>query len=274
MTMQSGQLRNTFIAAIIPGGVLIAWLLLTKFQCLPEYLLPSPFSVLLSFRELICGSDSAGPFSGTFFKHATASVIRVGAGFLLASIIGTPIGILSGRSARISALIDPFVQLIRSVPGIAWLPLAMIWFGIGTTTTVFLIVLAAFFPVYVNTFHGARNIPPRWVQAARMLGANRTSVLFRVVLPGAMPSIESGLRLALGISWAYVVLGELTGVNEGLGAMIMDARMLGDVRLTIVGIISIAVLGRISDLLLLAVLRFVPGHSPAFTQRQLSRGVL
>lgn len=119
MTTQSSQLRNTFIAAIIPGGALIAWLLLSTFQYLPEYLLPSPFSVLLSLRELIFGSDSAGQFSGTFIKHATASIARVGAGFLLASIIGTPIGILSGRSARISALIDPFVQLVRSVPGLS-----------------------------------------------------------------------------------------------------------------------------------------------------------
>jgi len=98
-------------------------------------------------------------------------------------------------------------------------------------------------------------------------------ILFRVVLPGIMPSIESGLRLALGISWAYVVLGELTGVNQGLGAMIMDARVLGDVRLVIVGIISIAVLGRITDMILSAALRHMPGHSPALSElRHMHKG--
>lgn len=266
--MQSRKFNNALLTAVIPCSILVVWLALTRFQLLPEYLLPSPLSVLLSLREFVCGNDSAGQYSGTFMKHATASVARVGTGFLLASVAGIPIGIVSGRSVRISALIDPFVQLVRSVPGIAWLPMAMIWFGIGNATTIFLIVLAAFFPVYINTFHGARNIPPRWVQAARMLGASRKYVLFRVVLPGAMVSIESGLRLALGISWAYVVLGELTGVNEGLGAMIMDARMLGDIRLIMVGIFCIAVLGRISDIILLAALRCIPGHSPALTRLQ------
>ncbi|KAB0667711.1 ABC transporter permease [Oryzomonas japonica] len=244
--------------AILPLLILAVWQILTAAQFLPAYLLPPPLDVLKSLYDFIFGSGAAGQYSGTFMEHSAASIVRVGIGFSLAALIGVPAGIISGRSNQVATLIDPFIQLIRSVPGISWLPLAIVWFGIGTVTTIFLIVIAAFFPVYVSSFHGARTIPLRWVQAARMLGASRSYVLFRVIVPGAMPSIEAGLRLAMGISWAYVVLGELTGVNEGLGAMIMDARLLGDVRLIIVGIICIAVLGRICDLLLLAMLRFVP----------------
>jgi len=143
------------------------------------------------------------------------------------------------------------VQFVRSIPGIAWLPIAMVWFGIGTQTTLFLISLAAFFPVYVNTFHGVREVPIGWIHAALTLGANRGQMIGRVILPAAWPSIQTGLRLAMGISWAYVVLGELTGVNTGLGAMIMDARMMGDVPVMLVGMVSIALLGRLSDLILM-----------------------
>ena len=119
------------------------------------------------------------------------------------------------------------IQAIRSVPGIGWLPLAIVWFGIGTKTTVFLIALAGFFPIYVNSAQGARHVRDIWKRAAFMLGADRWSIFTTVILPGAMPSVVSGLRVALGLSWAYLVLGELTGVPDGLGAVIMDARMLG-----------------------------------------------
>jgi len=247
--------------ASLPASVLIFWTAITATEWVPSFLMPAPLDVLKALFLFIFGvpADNA-PYSGTFFRHAAASVSRVMAGFALASLIGIPAGILSGRVPRVCTVIDPFIHLLRSVPGIAWLPLAMIWFGIGNTTSLFLIVLAAFFPVYLSTYQGARNISPRWVQTAKMLGATRRQILMRVVLPGAFPSIEAGLRLALGISWAYVVLGELTGVNSGLGAMIMDARMMGSVIIVVVGIICIALLGRLSDLLLQFLLHRLPGH--------------
>lgn len=113
------------------------------------------------------------------------------------------------------------------MPGISWLPLALVWFGIGMRTTVFLVALAAFFPVYLNTAAGARQIDPLLYRAGAMMGIGRLRGVFAILLPAAMPQIIGGLRLGLGISWAYLVLGELTGVANGLGAVIMDARMLG-----------------------------------------------
>jgi len=114
---------------------------------------------------------------------------------------------------------------LRSVPGISWLPLAMIWFGIGIKTTIFLVALAAFFPIYLNAAASARQISPLLLQAGAMMGVKRLKGTFAILLPGSMPHIMTGLRLGLGISWAYLVLGELTGVPNGLGAVIMDARV-------------------------------------------------
>ncbi|MBN1545211.1 MAG: ABC transporter permease [Syntrophaceae bacterium] len=253
--------KTAFWGALLPVTVLSLWTAVTVTGLVPAFLMPTPLDVLKAlYRFIFAAPTYAAAYSGTFISHTAASVSRVMTGFALASLIGIPAGILSGRSPRFCSMIDPFIHLLRAVPGIAWLPLAMIWFGIGTVTTLFLIVLAAFFPVYLSTYHGAKNISSRWIQTAQMLGATRTQILVHVVLPGAFPSIEAGLRLALGIAWAYVVLGELTGVNFGLGAMIMDARMMGDVTIVIVGIICIALLGRISDLLLQVMLHRLPGH--------------
>ena len=126
----------------------------------------------------------------------------------------------------------------------------MVWFGVGVKTTVFLVALASFFPIYLNTAIGARNVEFILYQAGATMGIGRFRGVYDILLPAAMPQILSGLRLGLGTSWAYLVLGELTGVPFGLGALIMDARMMGRIDMIIVGIVAIAVMGRVSDLIL------------------------
>jgi NitT/TauT family transport system permease protein len=152
-------------------------------------------------------------------------------------------------------LLSGSINAVRAVPGISWLPLALVWFGIGMKTTVFLVALAAFFPIYLNAAAGARQVSLLLLQAGAMMGVGRVRGTFAILIPGAMPHIITGLRLGLGISWAYLVLGELTGVPNGLGAVIMDARMLGRIDIIIVGIILIAALGQASDQLLKHLLR-------------------
>ena len=165
-------------------------------------------------------------------------------------------GILSGRLSVIQKLLSTTVNGLRAVPGITWLPLAMIWFGIGMKATVFLVAMAAFFPVFLNAAAGARQVDPLLLQAGAMMGVRRLRGTFAILIPGAMPHLMTGLRLGLGISWAYLVLGELTGVQNGLGAVIMDARMLGRIDMIVVGIIIIAVIGRLTDQLLQGGMRF------------------
>ncbi len=246
---------NALFPWIIPAGLLSAWFLASHTEYVPGYLFPHPFTVARSGFDYIFGAPGQGPYAGRFQSDATASLMRVYAGFVLAAAAGVPLGMISGRLAVVNRLISGVVNGLRSVPGICWLPLAMVWFGIGLKTTIFLVALAAFFPAYLNTAGGARRVNPTLYHAGAMMGASRLRGVFHILLPSAMPQIVTGLRLSMGVAWAYLVLGELTGVPDGLGAAIMDARMMGRTDIIVAGIILIAVIGRLSDLLLIFVMK-------------------
>ncbi|MBU2489256.1 MAG: ABC transporter permease [Proteobacteria bacterium] len=230
---------------LLPGLGLLAWWAVTRQGWAPPYLLPSPGQVARAGKVYVLGGQ--GAMAGRFLPDAAASLSRVFTGFFLACALGLPLGLLSGRLALVNRSLSTTVNAVRAVPGIALLPLALAWFGIGMKTTVFLVAVAAFFPIYLNAQAGARGAPGLWLDSGAMMGAGRAGLVFRVLVPAAMPHVVTGLRLGLGISWAYLVLGELTGVPDGLGAAIMDARMLGRLDLILVGILLIAVLGRLSD---------------------------
>ncbi|ACL05423.1 binding-protein-dependent transport systems inner membrane component [Desulfatibacillum aliphaticivorans] len=246
---------SSFIPWILPALFFMGWFLVSRFEIIPAYLMPSPRQVGEAGVIYAFGTPGEGPYAGRFWMDAWVSCGRVLAGFSLAALFGIPLGVLSGRVDAMQKILSSSINALRAVPGICWLPLAMVWFGIGYKTTLFLVALAAFFPIYINTAVGARQVSPLLFQAGAMMGVRRMNAVFSILLPGAMPSILAGLRLGLGISWAYLVLGELTGVPNGLGAVIMDARMLGRIDIIIVGIVLIALLGRTSDLLLSGVFR-------------------
>jgi sulfonate transport system permease protein len=235
---------------ILPMAFIAVWTVLSTTEVMPTYLVPHPMEIGKAGVNYICGTPGDAPYAGRFFEDAGASLVRVGVGFSLAVMIGLPLGILSGRLAIVHRLLSTSINSIRAVPGICWLPLAMVWFGIGIKTTVFLVALAAFFPIYLNAAAGARQVDPLLLQAGAMMGVRRFRGTFAILLPGAMPHIVNGLRLGLGLSWAYLVLGELTGVPNGLGAVIMDARMLGRIDIIVLGVVIIAIVGRLSDLLM------------------------
>ena len=245
-----------FLPWILPTGLILVWAAITETGLVPRYLLPSPTEIGQMGYHYILGSSETGAYAGRFHSDALASLSRVGAGFCCAVLLGLPLGVISGRLMPVHRILNSLVNGLRAIPGITWLPLAMVWFGIGLKTTVFLVALAAFFPIYLNAAAGARQIDPLLLRAGAMMGVNRLRGTFAILLPGAMPHIMTGLRLGLGISWAYLVLGELTGVPNGLGAVIMDARMLGRVDMIIVGMMIIACIGRASDQLLVASLKF------------------
>lgn len=231
----------------LPVLLLVLWLAASETGMVAPYLLPHPKDVLATAASYVFGHGGQAGFAGRFVDDFAASITRVMLGFGLAVLVGLPLGILSGRLALVNRLLGTTINALRAVPGISWLPLALVWFGIGLKTTVFLVALAAFFPIYLNAEAGARQVNPTLLRAGAMMGVRRLRGTFAILLPAAMPNIITGLRLGLGISWAYLVLGELTGVPNGLGAMIMDARMLGRIDVIVVGIIFIAVIGRLCD---------------------------
>lgn len=251
--------RIDFLAFLLPTAILILWIMLPFIMKTPDYLLPSPSKILSSFSGFVLG-NSSGQYSGQFIVHSMASWYRVLVGFVISSLVGVFTGLLSGYFSITKRMVDPFIHAIRMVPGIGWFPLAMVWFGVGNKTTIFLIALAAFFPTYVSTVQAVESVPQNIIDVAKVMGASTRDIFFTVVFKSALPGIFSGLRLGMGLCWSFLVLGELTGVNEGLGAVMMNSRMLGDINMIIVCMICISIWGKLADIVLQLVYKFIrPG---------------
>ncbi|RJF97054.1 ABC transporter permease [Noviherbaspirillum cavernae] len=227
-------------------------------------LIPLPKDIGLMLYDFAFGGVYDDTFSETLLLHLWKSMMRVYGGFLAAALVGIPLGLLIGRIKLIRNLLDPTLQLLRPVPVTAWLPLSMIFFGIGPNAAIFLVFLGAFYPIVFNTIFGVKAVDNRLFEAASMLGCAGSSMFRQVVLPAAMPSILNGLRLGHGFAWILIVVGEMTGVPEGLGAVIMDGRMLSRTDLVIAGMVVIGITGYVTDRVLVAInnrlLKWSPQH--------------
>ena len=255
------RLRAIALAISFPILLVLAWHFATSGR--PGTLIPPPAEVWLALRDLAVGGINDDAFSATLHLHVIASISRVFGGFGLALLVALPLGLLIGRIAIVRDILDPTLQLLRPVPVTAWLPLAMIIFGIGPRSAFFLVFLGAFYPILINTVFGVRSVEPRLFEAASMLGCQGTAQFFRVVLPASLPSIFTGIRLGLGFAWVVIVVGEMTGVQTGLGALIMDARQLSRTDIVISGMIVIGIVGFLSDQLASAVGRRLLSWSPS-----------
>lgn len=219
--------------------------------------LPYPKDVVLTFVDFAVGGIRDDAFSGELWTHLKASAARIGVGFALASAVAIPLGLLMGRYYAVNSLFDVIINLFRPIPATAWVPLVALLIGYGDQATIFLITLSAFFPIVLGTISGARQTPPRLIEAARMLGTRQVETLWKVVLPAAMPAIVNGLRVGLGLAWVVLVLGESVGVRTGLGSTILLARDLVRTDLIVVGMACIGLAGFLSDRLLVGLLKLV-----------------
>ncbi|MDP4005964.1 ABC transporter permease [Methylobacterium sp. NEAU K] len=254
------RLRRLALACVVPAALVAVWQFTTAGR--PYSLIPPPAEVWAELRDLAVGGVNDDAFSGTLWTHLAASLGRVYGGFALAAAAALPLGLLIGRVPLIRALLDPVLQVLRPVPVTAWLPLAMILFGLGPRSAFFLVFLGAFYPILVNTVFGVRSVEPRLFEAAAMLGCTGAAQFLRVVLPAALPSIFTGLRLGLGFAWVVIVVGEMTGVQTGLGAIIMEARQLSRTEIVICGMAVIGVAGFVSDWLVMLLGRRLLAWSP------------
>lgn len=243
------QLRDPLLAVIFPIVVLVLWHLATYGR---QYsLIPPPIDVARSLYDLAFGGIYDDAYSRTLHIHLLASLGRVYGGFAIAAALAVPLGLMIGRIAIVRRLLDPTLQVLRPIPVTAWLPLSMIIFGLGPRSAFFLVCLGAFYPILINTIFGVRSVDPRLFEAASMLGCQGTAQFYRVVLPASLPAIFTGLRLGLGFAWVVIVVGEMTGVPTGLGAIIMEARQLSRTEIVICGMVVIGIAGFISDRLVL-----------------------
>ena len=240
-----------------PIAVLALWHLASTLQWVDPRFIPAPLTVLHSFREWMFGPLGAGPYSGTWFMHAGNSAFRVLIGFLAAAATGIAIGCLIGWFRIVSDLLDPIIQIVRPIPITAWIPFAVIFFGIRDGSAFFLIALGAFFPIVVNTAAGVAGTPKLLVRAARMLGVRSHMLLPRVALPAAMPFIFTGLRLGVGLAWVLVIVAEMMAVKSGLGFAMWDAYYFLRLDIIIAAMLSVGLLGFLSDLAIRLIGRWV-----------------
>jgi NitT/TauT family transport system permease protein len=252
--------RGRPLALIVPVALVALWWLTTAGR--PDGLIPPPSVVAVQLWDLAFGGIYDDAFSGMLWIDLIASVSRVYGAFLLAAAIALPLGMLIGRLAVVRGLLEPTLQLLRPVPVTAWLPLSMIIFGLGPRSAFFLVALGAFYPILVNTIFAVRSVEPRLFEAAQMLGVSQARLFPKVVMPASLPGIFTGLRLGLGFAWVVIVVGEMTGVQTGLGAMIMDARQLSRTEIVICGMVVIGLAGFLSDLGVQAVGRRLLAWSP------------
>ncbi|SRR5208283_230255 len=231
------------LGLVLPVLLIIGWEVAAMIVNNPFFLpkLETVIPVLISPFSDILGT-------GSLVQNASVSIERVVLGFALAAAVAIPLGIGMGRFAVLNDFFDVTLELLRPVPPLAWVPLALAWFKIGIVSIVFIIFIGAIFPILLNTVDGVRGIKNTWVEVSTTLGASERQILTKVVLPGAAPTIWTGLRVGFGISWMCVVAAEiLPGPTSGLGYLIMYAYNLGQINVIIAGIIVIGLIGLAVD---------------------------
>ena len=210
---------------------------------------PSPLDVVRGLGNLM--------EKQLLWRYIGDSLLRAGTGYAAAVIIGVPLGLLIGLSSTLEDITNPVIQMLRPISPLAWMPLAVIWFGISNAAPIFLIFIAALFPILVAAIQGVRNIPPMYLQAGRNFGLPFGRLLTRVVLPAALPRILIGLRLAFGIAWLVLVAAEMIAVDSGLGYLIIDARNAGKrYDLVVGGMLLIGLIGLALDTMFSRLTRF------------------
>ncbi|MNO17111.1 putative aliphatic sulfonates transport permease protein SsuC [compost metagenome] len=235
----ASRLPDSLQAWFFPLTVLLLWQVAGALGVLSPSLLPTPWEIGKQFVKLAA--------NGKLFIHLEASVIRAAAGFALGGSIALIVGLAIGLSKQLEELLDPSLQMMRTIPLLSLIPLFILWFGVGQLSQVLLIALGAFFPLYVNTFAGVRGVDRKLYEVAQVLQYSKLQRIFRLIIPAALPNILLGLRLSLGIAWLCLVVAELMGANSGVGYMIAEARQYSQTAAVFVGIGVFAAVGKLSD---------------------------
>jgi NitT/TauT family transport system permease protein/taurine transport system permease protein len=244
--VQNNRFPNFFrliklVSSFLP--ILLIWIILGWLRIWPDYYFPSPVKVYQVGVETIQ--------KGILQKHIVASLERLLVGFIVGGGIGIVLAFLMGINRFCNRFFDPIINFFQSIAGIAWVPLAIIWFGFGFRTTIFVIFNTVFFPVVFNTLMGIRGVPKVLEDAALTMGAKKRQVIFEVLLPGALPSIITGLRIGMGYGWRALIAAEMISSDTGLGFLIFDARNYFKTELVLLGMLTIGIIWIIIDNLFL-----------------------
>lgn len=228
-----------FTAWVVPVSLVVTWEMVSRVTRAERSVLPAPSEVLGALFRLAR--------SGELWTHLSISTRRAGLGFLIGGSIGLAFGVMNGVSRVSEVLFDSPLQMMRTIPHLALLPVVILLLGIGEESKVFLVSLGAVFPLYINTFHGIRSIDPGLLELARVYQLKRSQILFEIIIPGALPSVLVGVRYALGITWLTLIVAETVAASSGIGYLAMNAREVLATDVVVLCIFLYALLGKGSD---------------------------
>lgn len=227
------------MGALIPAVTIVLWQLAGNAGLISAEFLPTPLSIARAFGDLLV--------TGEFTHHLGVSMGRAAIGFLIGGVLGLLFGVVTGLFRTVEYVLDPSVQVLRLVPHLAIAPLIILWFGFGEISKVVIIMTGSFFPLYVNTFMGIRNVDNKLFEVARVLGFSPYQKLRRLIIPAALPGILLGLRLSMAVAWIGLVVAELIGSQSGIGFLINEAKQNSNTEIVFVGIIIFAIVGKLID---------------------------
>jgi len=232
------RLKHTLPSIIVAAVLIAVWWLLVVYT--ESRIFPTPKKVVEGTLELAR--------DGSLWEHIGSSLMRVGSGFGLAVLFAIPLGLWMGRVHGAFVTLNPIFQILRPISPIAWIPISILWFGVGNASAIYLIFIASVFPMIVQTTVGVHTIEKRFLRAAVNFGVPRDKFFLQVVLPATLPQIITGMRIGLGVAWLVVVAAEMIALRSGLGYMIMDARNAGNrYELVVAGMIIIGLIGLMLD---------------------------
>ncbi|MDO9434457.1 aliphatic sulfonate ABC transporter permease SsuC [Hydrogenophaga sp.] len=245
-----------FLPWLVPVLLVAVWQLSSSQGWLSTRVLPAPVDVVTAFWTLAV--------SGELWTHVKVSAGRALIGLAIGGGLGLLLGLLTGSVKFFETLLDSSVQMVRNIPALALIPLVILWFGIDEAAKLFLIAIAVFFPIYLNTFHGIRNVDPGLIEMGRTYGLSRWGLYTQIILPGALSSILVGLRFSLGLMWVILIVAETISAQAGIGYLTMNAREFLQTDIVLVGILLYAALGKLADVFARGLesywLRWHPGY--------------
>jgi sulfonate transport system permease protein len=243
----------------VPVALIAIWQIASSQGWLSTRVLPAPAEVVKAAWRLAV--------SGELWTHVKVSAGRALAGLAIGGGLGLALGLLTGSVRLFETLLDSTIQMVRNIPALALIPLVILWFGIDESAKLFLISVSVFFPIYLNTFHGIRNVDPGLIEMGRTYGLSRGQLYAQVILPGALSSILVGLRFSLGLMWVILIVAETISAQAGIGYLTMNAREFLQTDVVLVGILLYALLGKLADVFARALeqywLRWHPGYQNA-----------
>lgn len=234
------------------AALLAVWELTCRFLWHDAQTLPAPSEALLAATRFLGPRELA--------EHVGISLLRIIEGFLLAAVLGIALGIALGWSPVAARCTLPFVEVLRPIPPLAWIPLSIIWFGIGEPSKVFVIFLGAFFPIFTSAWRGMTMVPPTLIRAAQTMDVDGVRLLWQVAIPATLPDIAAGLRVGFGLSFGILVAAELIAAKSGMGYLVMEARQVGQLGVAVFGIFLIGIVNLAADHQLTRLIRATVGR--------------